>query len=150
MRIDSIPAAAAAASASPARTPEVTNQDAEAPSTSVRELGQGIKVTLSERAQARASASKADQAVEESNLPDTIKSLLKRIRELKAQIAEQQAQLSELQRAGADPEQIKAAQQQLSSLNSALTTAYASLAQAMDGDSLSDEQKQQAMSLSMA
>ena len=102
MRIDSIPAAAA--SASPARTPEVTNQDAEAPSTSVRELGQGIKVTLSERAQARASASKADQAVEESNLPDTIKSLLKRIRELKA----------------------------------------------MDGDSLSDEQKQQAMSLSMA
>ena len=103
MRIDSIPAAAAAASASPARTPEVTNQDAEAPSTSVRELGQGIKVTLSERAQAKASASKADQAVEE-----------------------------------------------LSSLNSALTTAYASLAQAMDGDSLSDEQKQQAMSLSMA
>ena len=148
MRIDSI--SAAATSALPARPQALTTQETEERSTPVRELGQGIKVTLSERAQARASASKADQAVEESNLPDTIKSLLKRIRELKAQIAEQQAQLSELQRAGADPEQIKAAQQQLSSLNSALTTAYASLAQAMDGDSLSDEQKQQAMSLSMA
>ena len=116
----------------------------------VSELGQGIKVTLSARAQERAQASKANHDVEQSELPESIKGLLKRIRELKAQIAETQAQLVELQRAGADPERIKRLQQQLSSLAGALTDAYTSLAQAIEGASLSVEQKQQAATLSMA
>lgn len=146
MRIDSIPTPVP--SALPAATAVGVPQEEHEEVKSIRELGQGIKVTLSERAQAR-SASSQSQAAEDSDLPDHVRNLLKQIRELKAQIVEKQAELAALQRAAADPEQIKQVQQQLASLSGALTSAYAILAQALDDDSLSDEQKMTALNMSM-
>lgn len=148
MRIDSTPTLVT--STSPAAAPVAAPEGQQEQAKSVRELGQGIKVTLSEQAQARAASSNKDQAVADSDLPDTIKSLIEHIRELKAQIAAKQTELAALQRAAADPEQVKQVQQQLSSLTSALTTAYASLATALDDDSLSDDQKMAALNMSIS
>ncbi|SDR85236.1 hypothetical protein SAMN05216271_0567 [Halopseudomonas sabulinigri] len=143
MRIDTLAAVPATAITLAEPTDSVKAAQAD-----LKEIGQGIKVTLSEQAQAKSAASQREQDVDDSGLPDHIKELIKHIRELKAQIAEKQAELAALQQANADPAQLQKLQQQLSSLMSALTSAYASLAKALKDGTLSDEQKMTALQLS--
>jgi len=147
MRIDPNPVAVASAALVATSSATPVEEGKVAPS--ARELGHGIKVTLSEQAQARPAESNQTDAAQESDLPDHIKNLLKHIREIKAQIAEKQAELAALQRAATDPQQVKQLQQRLTSLSSSLTSAYVSLAQALDDGTLSDEQKVAVLNMSM-
>ncbi|MDH4568625.1 hypothetical protein E8E95_18225 [Pseudomonas sp. BN414] len=104
---------------------------------------QGIRVSLSELGKARAAQKNDD--IDQSNLPDGIKELLKLIRALKAQIAERQA---ELQAIAADQsldeenrlQRLEALRGELASLQGALSSANLNLAKATRDAGLSDEQ----------
>lgn len=120
----------------------------------VQDFRDGIRVTLSERARAQSDKAQKSNDVDNSDLPDNIKQLIKMIRELKAQIAEKQAELAALmQDQSLDPEardlQAKALQSELATLIGALASAHVSLAKAMRDQDLSDEQIQNAMTLVM-
>jgi len=94
----------------------------------------GTRVTLSSLGQALSAKRQAamqparNQDIDNSNVPDNIKDLLKRIRELKEQIAEQQQKLNAImanQRLSPDEKQKQLLQVQstISTLNGALTSA---------------------------
>lgn len=113
----------------------------------------GLRVTLSELGQVRATAKNDD--IEEADLPDNIKEILKLIRALRLQIAQKQAELQALLAAQElEPQlrqqQVEALRSELSSLQGALSTAQASLVQALKDQRLSDDQRMQAASLAMA
>ena len=101
----------------------------------------------------RATAKNDD--IDEADLPDNIKEILKLIRALRQQIAEKQAELQALMAAsGVDPQlqqmRVEALRSELSSLQGALSTAQASLVDALKDKRLSDDQRMQAASLAMA
>lgn len=104
---------------------------------------EGIRVSLSNLG--KASAPQKNDDIDESNLPDGIKELLKLIRALKAQIAERQAELDAI---AADKsldedsrlQHLEAVRSQLNALRSALTSAQLNLAKAVREAGLSDEQ----------
>lgn len=116
------------------------------------EVQAGLRVTLSELGRSQAAAKNDD--IDESNLPDSIKEILKTIRALKQQIAEKKAELEALM---ADPGldadtrrmRAEALQMELSSLQSALSAASANLLKVMRESALSSEQMQAAASLAM-
>lgn len=118
----------------------------------VGEVQAGLRVTLSELGRSQAAAKNDD--IDESNLPDSIKEILKTIRALKQQIAEKKAELEALM---ADPGldadtrrmRAEALQMELSSLQSALSAASANLLKVMRESALSSEQMQAAASLAM-
>lgn len=120
------------------------------------ELREGLRVSLSELGRSlSAKTEKKNQDIDESGLPDSIKQLLKMIRELKAQIAAKEAELKALM---ADqnlaPEarqvQLEALQSELAMLNGAWASANANLIKQLQEQSLSDEQMLTATTLAMA
>ena len=112
----------------------------------------GVKVELSAQGLNKASGSKRNQDIDNSDLPKQIQALLKMIRELKQQLA---GKMAELQAALTDPglgeeqRQLRAQglQSAVSSLNGALSAANASLVKAMEDSGLSAEQMLAAMAL---
>ncbi len=106
-------------------------------------MRQGIRISLSELGKARAAQKNDD--IDQSNLPDGIKELLKLIRALKAQIAERQAELEAI---AADQnlneetrlQRLEALRGELASLQGALSSANLNLAKAIREAGLSDEQ----------
>ena len=128
-----------------------TEARSNAPLTSNREIAESVKVSLSGRAE-RAQQSRNTQDIDDSDLPQLIKQLLKQIRELKQQIAELQQQMAELarQQGLTDEERatrLDAMRTELTSLSSALTSAYSALAKAMKQQDLSDEQRTSVLQL---
>jgi Sec-independent protein translocase protein TatA len=116
------------------------------------EKSSGTRVTLSDLGQALAAKRQGanqpvkNQDIDSSGLPDTIKDLLKRIRELKEQIREQQQKLNTImanQRLSPEEKQkqIQQAQATINSLNGALTSAYGQLAKTMRDQDLNKEQQ---------
>ena len=73
-----------------------TEARSNAPLTSNREIAESVKVSLSERAE-RAQQSRNTQDIDDSDLPQLIKQLLKQIRELKQQIAELQQRIADIE-----------------------------------------------------
>lgn len=118
-----------------------------------QEVRDGLRVTLSELGRVRATAKNDD--IDEADLPDNIKEILKLIRALRQQIAEKQAELQALMaEAGMDPQltqmRVEALRGELASLQGALSTAQASLVEALKDERLSNDQRMQAASLAMA
>lgn len=116
------------------------------------EVREGLRISLSELGRARAT-SKSDD-IDEADLPDNIKVLLKLIRALRQQIADKQAELqAQMVGAGADPRlkqmRVEALRSELSSLQGALGAAQASLLAALKQQHLSDDQRLQASRLAM-
>lgn len=118
-----------------------------------QEVRDGLRVTLSELGRVRATTKHDD--IEEADLPDSIKEILKLIRALRQQIAEKQAALQALM---AEPEMdpqlkqmsVEALRGELSALQGALSTAQASLVEALKDGRLSDDQRMQASRLAVA
>lgn len=113
---------------------------------------EGVRVTLSELGRARSTEKNKD--IDDSDLPDTVKDLLKMIRSLKQQLASKQAELEALMAdQNLDDEgrktKTEALQVEINSLQSALTGANASLIKAMRDAGLSPEQMQTAGSLAL-
>jgi Sec-independent protein translocase protein TatA len=108
-------------------------------------------VSLSELGKAKSKQAEENKDIDDSNLPDIIKQMLKTIRDLKQQIAEKQAEIDKAKQDGLQSEQqqekLKLLQTELSMLNSALSSAQQSLNKAMQQQELSDEQIQTALSL---
>lgn len=114
----------------------------------------GIRVTLSELGLNRSQQASKNDDIDKSDLPDTIKNILKTIRALRQQIAEQMAKLQAITAdESLSPEsraaQAQALQLQISTLNGALSTASASLIKAAKDAGLSGEQMQSVATLSM-
>ncbi|HEY0921802.1 hypothetical protein [Rheinheimera pacifica] len=111
----------------------------------------GVYVSLSELGKTKAKQAEQNKDIDDSNLPDTIKQILKTIRDLKQQIADKQAEIDKAKQDGQQSEQqrekLKLLQTELSMLNSALGSAQQSLNKAMQQQDLSDEQIQTALSL---
>jgi len=137
--------AAGAAPVAATASTETAEQAAAAPA---EEAGTapGVKVSLSEVGLARSREAENNNAdIDESNLPDEVKQLLKMIRELKAQLAEKMAELQALM-AQADMDddaqqaRVRALQTEVGSIGGALSTANAQLAQVMRDQKLSSEQ----------
>ncbi|PAU87798.1 hypothetical protein CK507_09625 [Pseudomonas sp. WN033] len=118
-------------------------------------LQEGLRVSLSQLG--RELSAKPDgkhKDIDDSDLPDSIKTLLKMIRELKLQIAIKLAELQELTAdQSLDPEQknarLQALRAELGGLNSALTSASNNLARLMRDQGLSSEQMQAAATLAL-
>lgn len=105
----------------------------------------GLKVTLSAEGLMRSKTESKNSDIDESGLPDTVKQLLKMIRELKAQLAERMAELQALMaQSDMDDEtrqaRAQALQTEVGSISGALTTATAELARVMRDQKLSTEQ----------
>ncbi|MDD0843729.1 hypothetical protein [Pseudomonas sp. Gutcm_11s] len=130
---------------------QVARAEGEEPSE--QEVRDGLRVSLSELGRVRSAAKNDD--IDEADLPDNIKEILKLIRALRQQIAEKQAELQALMtEPGADPQlqqaRAEALRSELASLQGALSTAQAGLVQALKDKRLSDDQRMQAASLAMA
>ncbi len=106
----------------------------------------GVKVSLSAGGLARSKEAENKNAdIDESNLSDEIKQLLKMIRELKAQLAEKTAELQALMAQGdmeddAQKAKVQALQTEVSSIGSALSTANAQLVKVMRDQKLTGEE----------
>lgn len=105
----------------------------------------GLKVTLSAEGLMRSKTESKNSDIDESGLPDTVKQLLKMIRELKAQLAEKMTELQALMaQSDMDDEtrqaRAQALQTEVGSISGALTTATAELARVMRDQKLSTEQ----------
>lgn len=123
---------------------------AEGKTVSKQEAFEGLRVTLSEMGKA-AAAAKNDN-IDEADLPDNIKEILKTIRALRQQIAEKKAELQALAAdVGMDPQlkqtRIETLQSELTSLQGALSGAQAGLLAALKDGRLSDGQRMQASAL---
>lgn len=100
-------------------------------------------------------ANAANSDIDDSDLPETIKELLKRIRELRAQL---QQQMAEMQRIMADQslseekraKEISNQQSKVAALNAALTQASQQLTEAVAENNLNDTQVQKVASLAMS
>lgn len=130
---------------------QVARVEGEAPAE--QEVRDGLRVSLSELGRVRASAQNDD--IEQAELPDNLKEILKLIRALRQQIAAKQAELQALMaEAGLDPQlrqmRVEALRGELASLQGALSTAQVSLVEALKDQRLSDDQRMQAASLAMA
>lgn len=143
-----------ALSGSRAVTPIQDSTQDNASSVRVTLSNDGLQALRNGGAGGTANASDANSDIDDSDLPDTVKELLKRIRELRAQLQEKSL---EMQRIMADrnlsEEQRKQAAQRLqteiSSLNAALTQTNQQLLQAMNDSKLDSTQRMKAASLIM-
>lgn len=122
---------------------------------SPEEMRDGLQVSLSELGQSLSVKTDQNRDIDESGLPETIKQLLKMIRQLKAQIAEKRAQLQALmtqQELDSETRRVRAQalQAELTTLNGALATANANLIKLMRESGLSSEQMMAASRLAMS
>lgn len=122
-------------------------------SVSPQALQDGLRVSLSELGRIQSVAKNDD--IDESNLPDAVKEILKMIRALKQQIAEKKQELEAVMAdRSLSPEarqvRVEALQGELSSLQGALSSANANLIKVMRDAGLSPEQRQAAATLAMA
>lgn len=113
---------------------------------------EGIRVTLSELGKSKSEASQKNQDIDDSNLPDLIKQMLKLIRDLKLQIDQKMLELQAVsgdKGMTSDEQQLRmqALQSELATLNGALSSAYGSLTKAMRDMQLSSADMQTAMEL---
>lgn len=113
---------------------------------------EGIRVTLSELGKSKSAESEKNQDIDDSNLPDLIKQMLKLIRDLKQQIDQKMVELQAVTGdKGMTPDEqqvrMQALQSELATLNGALSSAYGSLATAMRDMQLSSADMQTAMEL---
>ncbi len=120
-----------------------------------QESREGLRESLSELGKGMSTRSEKHQDIDDSDLPQAIRDLLKMIRELRAQIVEKQAQIEAVmsdQRLDAEGkrQQLEGLQTELASLNSALTAANAQLIKWMRDNGLSSEQMQAASLLAMS
>jgi hypothetical protein len=120
---------------------------------SANELRDGLRVSISALGQTRATAKNDD--IEQSDLPGSVKEMLKLIRALRQQIVEKKAELEALlSQPGLDAQarqtQVEVLQSELAALQGALSSASASLIKAMREAGLSSEQMQAAGRLAMA
>lgn len=118
------------------------------------EVREGLRVTLSELGKSMSAKADKNDDIDNSDLPQAIKDLLKMIRELRAQIVEMQAQIEAVMSdqsldAETKRQQLEGLQSELASLNSALTAANANLIKLMRENGLSSEQMQTAATLAM-
>lgn len=145
-----VPALAPAPAAVPAEPGEQSQAGA---LTAESDSRPGVTVTLSAEGLKRSQQTAAKNAdIEESDLPDEVKQLLKMIRELKTQLDEKMAELQAQMAQGDmdDDEQqaaVRALQLEVGTLNSALSTANAQLVKVMRDQNLSSEQSSTAASL---
>lgn len=121
---------------------------------SPEEVREGLRVSLSEIGKSMSASSEKNRDIDDSDLPQAIKDLLKMIRELRAQIAEKQTQIDAIMSDRSLDEETRrlkpeALQSELASLNSALTAANANLIKLMRENDLSDAQMQTAATLAM-
>ncbi len=113
----------------------------------------GVKVSLSAVGLARSKEAENKNAdIDDSNLPDEIKQLLKMIRELKAQLAQKMAELQALMAQGdmeddAQQAKVRALQTEVGSISSALSSANAQLVKVMRDQKLTSEQSATVASL---
>lgn len=111
----------------------------------------GAFVSLSELGKTKAKQAEKNREIDDSNLPDIIKQMLKTIRDLKQQIADKQAEIDKAKQDGLQSEQqqekLQLLQTELNMLNGALVSAQQGLNKAMQQQKLSDEQIQTALSL---
>ena len=126
---------------------------AEGRTASKEEAFDGLRVTLSELGKTRAAAKNDD--IDEADLPDNIKEILRMIRALRQQIAEKKAELQAVAAQSAmDPQlkqaRVEALQTELASLQGTLSSAQANLLAAIKDQRLSDDQRMQASSLALA
>ncbi|HEX5843029.1 MAG TPA: hypothetical protein VFY62_11150 [Pseudomonas sp.] len=129
----------------------VQRQSSPAGPEAVRE---GLRVSLSDLARGMSAKASSNQDIDDSDLPESIKQLLKMIRELKAQIADKRAEVEALMAAqGLSPEakrlKLEALQTELATLSGALASANANLLKLMHENNLSSGQMQSAASLAM-
>ena len=129
-----------------------TKTDADTTATTAKKTTiPGVYVSLSELGKTNAKQAEQNKDIDDSNLPDTIKQILKTIRDLKQQIADKQAEIDKATQDGLQSEQqrekLKLLQTELGMLNSALGSAQQSLNKAMQQQDLSDEQIQTALAL---
>ncbi|TBU93342.1 hypothetical protein [Phytopseudomonas dryadis] len=140
MRVDTVVPSAAPAAVASASVNESTAREGGAAVDA-----EGIRVTLSELGRARSAQAQKNGDIDDSDLPATIKQLLKVIRELKAQLAEKMAELQALmaqQEMDAETRQMQAQalQTEVASLSGALSSASAQLVKAMSDQNLGSEQ----------
>ncbi|MBB2496172.1 hypothetical protein [Aquipseudomonas ullengensis] len=114
---------------------------------------EGLRVSLSELGRIQSVAKNDD--IDESNLPDTVKEILKMMRALKQQIAEKKQELEAVMAdQSLSPEarqvRVEALRGELNALQGALSSASANLIKVMREAGLSAEQKQTAAKLAMA
>jgi len=116
---------------------------------------EGLRVSLSALASARAVSSSKNRDIDDSDLPEAIKDLLRQIRELQGLIAQKQAALQALSNdQGLDPLRrrllLEGAQAELTALQGALSGLSAMLVNAMRMQGLSGAQLQAVASLLVA
>lgn len=148
----------AAAAYAPAAV-RVTHNNAAVPSAGKLEVGSdsaatnsGVHIHISPAALEQAQAASPNQDIDDSDLPDTIKDLLKMIREIKAQLLERTQALQQLMTDSklSDEERNLQAQQlqtEINGLNTALNTALAQLLKTLKMAGLSQAQSSQAAAL---
>lgn len=118
-------------------------------------LQEGVRVSFSQLGrELSVQGEKKHKDIDDSDLPDSIKNLLKMMRELKQQIAMKLAELQQLMSNDSlDPGQrnvrLQALQAELGALNSALSSVSNNLARLMRELGLSSEQMQTAATLAL-
>lgn len=132
------------------KLPETTKKEpaqSDAVNPAAEDSNPAVSVTISGAAMKAAAGEKTSNSdIDDSGLSDTLKNLLKRIREIRKQIAEKQAEMAAVMAdRSLSPEQAQAKvaglQTALAGLQSALTTAQASLSKAMKDMSAADAVK---------
>jgi chromosome segregation ATPase len=129
-----------------AAAPAETTEPSASASAEEKSAEPGVKVSLSAVGLARSKEAENKNAdIDESNLPDEIKQLLKMIRELKAQLAQKMAELQALMAQGdmeddAQQAKVRALQTEVGSISSALSSANAQLVKVMRDQKLTSEQ----------
>nr|WP_288466847.1 hypothetical protein [uncultured Pseudomonas sp.] len=132
--------------AAPVAAPADTAEPSATASAEEKSAEPGVKVSLSAVGLARSKEAENKNAdIDESNLPDEIKQLLKMIRELKVQLAQKMAELQALMAQGdmeddAQQAKVRALQTEVGSISSALSSANAQLVKVMRDQKLTSEQ----------
>ncbi len=122
-----------------------TQARADGTDTERQESATGVVLHLSPAGIKQAQASQKNQDIDDSDLPDTIKDLLKMIRELKAKVQERTQALQQLMAdtSLSDEErslQTQQLQAEIATLSGALATAMGQLTKAIKEANLSDTQ----------
>ncbi|GIZ13536.1 twin-arginine translocase TatA/TatE family subunit [Pseudomonas sp. NCCP-436] len=118
------------------------------------EVRDGVRLTLSELGRRLSASAASNEDIDNSDLPQAIRDLLKMIRELRQQIAEVKVEIEALMSClDLEPDsrqrQLEALRDELGALNRALTAANANLLRLMKDNQLSDSQMMTAATLAL-
>lgn len=128
-------------------------QNTAVPSTP-HEVRDGVRLTLSELGRRLSASAASNEDIDNSDLPQAIRDLLKMIRELRQQIAEVKVEIEALMSClDLEPDsrqrQLETLRDELGALNRALTAANANLLRLMKDNQLSDSQMMTAATLAL-